>query len=151
MPDEIKKLEAIKASYSSYFYASRSFTGCMSVDDAVSDEYQRSISVEEAGCHILLEENSIQKRIDNLTDKYRLFKQVIGDMDMSKVIHGLGLYEVTNVEYQVLEAIGEVNYYLEEHRKTEERLKGFGLNEEQQAQMADVGSQLLNRIKELAL
>ena len=94
---------------------------------------------------------ALQRKIDRLKQKQRLFHLCMGCVDLSKLWRDLQLCYVTELEQQAYEAIGEVTYYLDEHRKTEERLKGFGLNEEQQTQMADVGNQLLNRIKELAL
>ncbi|MFL2129570.1 hypothetical protein [Ruoffia sp. FAM 26255] len=113
--------------------------------------YHRAETTEQIALKLWSKDIALQRKIDRLKQKQRLFQQCMGSEVLARLERDLRLFYVTELEWQAYEAIGEVEYYLEEHRKTKERLKGFGLNEEQQAQMADVGNQLLNRIKELAL
>ena len=148
--DKIQQLTEQKNKISRTYYASNSLTGCMPVCDA-EVLYHRADTPEHIALTLWAKDIALQRKIDRLKQKQRLFRQCMGCVDLSKLWRDLQLCYVTELEQQAYEAIGEVTYYLDEHRKTEERLKGFGLNEEQQAQMADVGNQLLNRIKELAL
>lgn len=148
--DQIQQLTEQKNKISRTYYASNSLTGCMPLS---RDEllYHRADTPEQIALKLWSKDIALQRKIDRLKQKQRLFHQCMGCVDLSKLWRDLQLCYVTELEQQAYEAIGEVVYYLDEHRKTEERLKVFGLNEEQQAQMADVGNQLLNRIKELAL
>ena len=148
--DQIQQLTEQKNKISRTYYASNSLTGCMPVCDT-EELYHRADTPEHIALTLWSNDMAIQRKIDRLKQKQRLFRQCMGCADLSKLWRDLQLCYVTELEQQAYEAIGEVTYYLEEHRKTEERLKGFGLNEEQQAQMAEAGNQLLNRIKELAL
>ena len=148
--DQIQELMERKNKISRTYYATNSLTGCMPLGDT-EELYHRADTPEQIALKLWSKDIALQRKIDGLKQKQRLFRQCMGCVDLSKLQHDLCLFYVTELEGQAYEAIGEVEYYLEEHRKTKERLKGFGLNEEQQAQMADVGNQLLNRIKELAL
>lgn len=148
--DQIQQLTEQKNNISRTYYASNSLTGCMPVCDT-EELYHRAETTEQIALKLWSKDIALQRKIDRLKQKQRLFYQCMGSADLSKLWRDLQLCYVTELEQQAYEAIGEVEYYIEEHRKTKERLKGFGLNEEQQAQMADVGNQLLNRIKELAL
>ena len=148
--DQIQQLTEQKSKISRAYYASNSLTGCMPVCDT-EELYHRADTPEQIALKLWSKDIAIQRKIDRLKQKQRLFHQCMGGMDLSKLRRDFRLFYVTKLEQQAYEAIGEVEYYLEEHRKTEERLKGFGLNEEQQVQMKEAGNQLLNRIKELAL
>ena len=151
LPDKIECLKLEKQLLSKQFYASRSMTGTMPIGDLEENNRNRPVSPEYGAILIADSEASLQRRIDRAERKRALFNELMPFLDVQRLVADQRLYHVTWAEYQVLEAIGEVEYFLEEHRNTEERLKGFGLNEEQQAQMKEAGNQLLNRIKELAL
>ena len=148
--DQIQQLTEQKNKISRTYYATNSLTGCMPLGET-EELYHRADTPEHIALTLWAKDIALQRKIDRLKQKQRLFHQCIGCVDLLKIQRDLQLCYVTELEQQAYEAIGEVEYYLEEHRKTEQRLKGFGLNEEQQAQMADVGNQLLSRIKELAL
>ena len=148
--DQIQQLAEQKNKISPVYYATNSLTGCMPLGET-EELYHRADTPEQIALKLWSKDIALQRRIDRLKQKQRLFHQCMGCVDLSKLEHDLRLFYVTELEQQAYKAIGEVTYYLDEHRKTEERLKGFGLNEEQQAQMADLGNKLLNRIKELAL
>lgn len=148
--EQISDLIERKLATSATYYTSHSLTGGMPLgkDESI---YHRADTPEHIALTLWSKDIALQRKIDLLKQKQRLFHQCMGCADLSKIQRDLRLFYVTELERQAYEAIGEVEYYLEEHQKTKERLKGFGLNEEQQAQMADAGNQLLNRIKELAL
>ena len=148
--DQIQQLTEQKNKISRTYYATNSLTGCMPLGET-EELYHRADTPEHIALTLWAKDIALQRKIDSLKQKQGLFHQCMGCVDLTKLERDLRLFYVTELERQAHEAIGEVEYYLEEHQKTKERLKGFGLNEEQQAQMADVGSQLLNRIKELAL
>lgn len=150
LDDQIQQLMEQKSKISRTYYATNSLTGCMPLGDT-EELYHRAETTEQIALKLWSKDIALQRKIDRLKQKQRLFHQCMGGEVLARLEHDLRLFYVTELERQAYEAIGEVEYYLEEHRKTKERLKGFGLNEEQQAQMADVGNQLLNRIKELAL
>ncbi|MFL2130429.1 hypothetical protein [Ruoffia sp. FAM 20858] len=151
LDDQIRELTKQKNKISPTFYAMNSLTGGLLISNDVEQIYHRADTPEHIALTLWSKDIALQRRIDRLKQKQRLFHQCMGCVDVSKLQRDLQLCYVTELERQAYEAIGEVAYYLDEHRKTEERVKGFGLNEEQQAQMADLGNQLLNRIKELAL
>lgn len=147
---QISDLIERKLATSATYYTSHSLTGCMPLADT-EVLYHRAETPEQIALKLWAKDIALRRKIDSLKQKQRLFQQCMGCKVLLRLGRDLTRYGVTELVYQAYEAIGEVEYYLDEHRKTEERLKGFGLNEEQQAQMADVGNQLLNRIKELAL
>ena len=150
LDDQIQEMTERKNKISRTYYATNSLTGCMPVCDT-EELYHRADAPEQIALKLWSKDIALQRKIDRLKQKQRLFHQYIGCVDLTRLWCDLQLCYVTELEQQAYEAIGEVEYYLEEHRKTEERLKGFGLNEEQQVQMKEAGNQLLNRIKELAL
>lgn len=144
--DLIKRKLAISATY----YALHSLTGGMPLgrDESI---YHRAETTEQIALKLWVKERALQRKIDRLKQKQRLFQQCMGSEVMARLGHDLRLFYVTELERQAYEAIGEVEYYLEEHQKTKERINGVGLDQEQQVQMKEAGNQLLNRIKELAL
>ena len=150
LDDQIQEMTERKNKISRTYYATNSLTGCMPLS---RDEllYHRAETTEQIALKLWSKDIALQRKIDRLKQKQRLFHQCMGGEVLARLERDLRLFYVTELERQAYEAIGEVEFYLEEHRKTEERLKGFGLNEEQQTQMADAGNKLLNRIKELAL
>lgn len=148
--DQIQQLTEQKNKISRTYYATNSLTGCMPLGET-EELYHRADTPEHIALTLWAKDIALQRKIDRLKQKQRLFRQCIGCVDLSKLQRDLQLCYITELEQQAYEAICEVAYYLEQHRKTKERLKGFGLNEEQQAQMKEAGNQLLNRIKELAL
>ncbi|MFL2131995.1 hypothetical protein [Ruoffia sp. FAM 20858] len=147
---QISDLIERKLATSATYYTSHSLTGCMPLGET-EVLYHRADTPEHIALTLWSKDIALQRKIDSLKQKQRLFQQCMGSEVLARLERDLRLFYVTELERQAYEAIGEVTYYLDEHRKTEERLKGFGLNEEQQAQMADVGNQLLSRIKELSL
>lgn len=151
LPNKIEYWQLEKQLFSRIFYAKHSMTGSMPIGDPTDEAGTRPVSPEYGAIVIADSEAIIQRKIDRASRKMALFNDLMPFLDAERLIADQQLYYVTELEYQALEAINEVEYYLTEHQKTKERLKGYGLNEEQQAQMADVGNKLLNRIKELAL
>ncbi|MBG9989004.1 hypothetical protein HZY88_08455 [Aerococcaceae bacterium DSM 111176] len=151
LPDKIECLKSKKQLISKQFYASCSMTGTMPIGDLEENNYNRSISPEYGAIVIADSEAIIQCRIDRASKKWALFNELMPFLDSQRLMADQQLYYVTELEQQALEAINEVEYYLTEHQKTKERLKGYGLDQEQQAQMKEAGNTLLNRIKELAL
>ena len=148
--DQIQQLTEQKSKISRTYYASNSLTGCMPLGET-EELYHRADTPEHIALTLWAKDIALQRKIDRLKQKQRLFQQCMGCKVFPRLERDLTRYGVTELVYQAYEAIGEVEYYLEEHQKTKERLKGFGLNEEQQVQMKEAGNQLLNRIKELAL
>ena len=151
LPDKIECLKLEKQLISKQFYVSRSMTGTMPIGDLEEHNHNRPVSPEYGAILIADSEASLQRRIDRAERKQALFNELMPFLDVQRLVTDQRLYHVTWAEYQVLEAIGEVEYYLEEHQKTKERIEGYGLDQEQQVQMKEAGNQLLNRIKELAL
>ncbi|MRI80713.1 hypothetical protein GIY11_01525 [Aerococcaceae bacterium DSM 109653] len=147
---KISELTKRKLATSATYYALHSLTGGMALGKLESI-YHRAETTEQIALKLWVKERAIQRRIDRLKQKQRLFRQCMGGIDLSKLEHDLRLFYVTELEWQAYEAIGEIEYYLEEHRKTKERINGVGLDQEQQNQMKEAGNTLLNRIKELAL
>lgn len=149
--DQIQQLTERKIKASPTFYAMTSLTGGMPINDDVEQLYHRADATEHIALMLWGKEIVLQRRIDRLKQQRSLFRQCIGCVDLSRLQRDLRLFYVTELEWQVYEAIGEVNFYLDEHRKTKERINGVGLDQEQQNQMKEAGNTLLNRIKELAL
>lgn len=147
---QISDLIERKLATSATYYALHSLTGGMPLS-RLESIYHRADTTEQIALKLWGIESALQRRIDRLKHKQRLFRQCMGCVDVSKLEHDLRLFYVTELERQAYEAIGEVEYYLEEHKKTKERINGVGLDQEQQNQMKEAGNTLLNRIKELAL
>lgn len=149
--DKIEYLKSKKQLISKQFYASRSMTGTMSIGDLAENNYNPPVSPEYGAILIADSEASLQRRIDKAERKQALFNELMPVLDVQRLVANQRLYYVTELEWQAYEAIGEVEYYLEEHQKTKERIEGYGLDQEQQVQMKEAGNTLLNRIKELSL
>lgn len=150
LDDQIQQLTERKNKISPAYYATNSLTGCMPLGET-EELYHRAETPEHIALALWSKDIAIQRKIDRLKEKQRLFHQCMGCVNLSKLEHDLRLFYVTELEWQAYEAIGEVEYYLEEHQKTKERTEGYGLDQEQQVQMKEAGNKLLNRIKELAL
>ena len=147
---QISDLIERKLATSATYYTLHSLTGGMALgrDESI---YHRADTTEQIALKLWGIESALQRRIDRLKQKQRLFQQCMGSEVIGRLERDLTRYGVTELVYQAYEAIREVEYYLEEHKKTKERINGVGLDQEQQEQMADIGGQLLRRIKELAL
>ena len=150
LDDQIQQLMEQKNKISPTYYATNSLTGCMPLGET-EELYHRADTPEHIALTLWSKDIALQRKIDSLKQKQRLFRQCMGCVDLSKLQRDLRLFYVTELEQQAYEAIGEVEYYLEEHQKAKERIEGYGLAQEQQVQMKEAGNQLLNRIKELAL
>jgi len=150
LDDRIQQLTEQKNRISPTFYALNSLTGGMPLgrDESI---YHRAETIEQIALKIWVKERAIQRKIDRLKQKRTLFRQCMGREVLGRLEHDLRLFYVTELEWQAYEAIGEVEYYLEEHQKTKNRINGVGLDKEQQNQMKEAGNTLLNRIKELSL
>ena len=147
---QISELTERKLATSATYYALHSLTGGMPLgrDESI---YHRAETTEQIALKLWAKEIAIQRKIDRLKQKQRLFQQCMGCKVFPRLERDLSRYGVTELVYQAYEAIGEVEYYLEEHQKTKKRINGVGLDQEQQVQMKEAGNTLLNRIKELAL
>lgn len=141
LDDQIQELMERKNKISRAYYASNSLTGCMPVCDT-EVLYHRAETTEQIALKLWSKDIALRREIDGLKQKQRLFRQCMGYMDVLGLQRDSQLGYVTETEQQAYEAICEVAYYLEEHRKTKERA-----NEPQQVHRI----QLLSRIKELAL
>ena len=147
---QISELTKRKLATSATYYTLHSLTGGMSLGKLESI-YHRAETPEQIALKLWAKERAIQRKITRLKQKRRLFHQYMGGEVLGRLEHDLTRYGVTELVYQAYEAISEVEYYLEEHQKTKERINGVGLDQEQQNQMKEAGNTLLNRIKELAL
>lgn len=148
-----ERMDALKferLNYSRFFYASHSFTGGMLGRDEMQ-QYNSPISPEYGAMRIISKEKMLDRRIEVCKKKIELFSEYLSSIDQQKLIEAIKLDYVTELEHQAFEAIGEIEYYLEQHYQAYQLKKYYTLNKKQQKEMDVEGNTLLNRIKELAI
>jgi hypothetical protein len=149
LDDQIQFLTEQKSRISPTFYALNSLTGGMPLS---RDEllYHRAETTEQIALKLWSKESGLQRKIDRLKQKQRLFRQCMGCVDVSKLEHDLRLFYVTELEWQAYKAIGEVEYYLEQHKQAINPIKVV-FDEEEAQRMDEIGTTFLTRLKELSL
>ena len=146
---QISDLIERKLATSATYYTLHSLTGGMPLSKSESI-YHRAETTENIIMHILEKEAVIQRKIDTLRHKQALFVQCMGGEVMGRLEQDLTSYGVTELVYQAYEAIGEVEYYLKQHKQAINPIKVV-FDEEESQQMNEIGATFLTRIKELSL
>lgn len=149
LDDRIQQLVEQKNRISPTFYALNSLTGGMPLGKLESI-YHRAETTENIIMHILEKEAVIQRKIDTLRHKQALFTQCMGSEVLARLGQDLTRYGVTELVYQAYEAIGEVEYYLEQHKQAINPIE-LVFDEEEAQRMDEIGTTFLTRIKELSL
>ena len=146
---QISDLIERKLATSATYYTLRSLTGGMPLgrDESI---YHRAETTEQIVMHILEKEAIIQRKIDTLSHKQALFIQCMGSEVMARLERDLTRYGVTELVYQAYEAIGEVEYYLQQHKQAINPIE-LVFDEEEAQRMDEIGATFLTRIKELSL
>ena len=146
---QISDLIERKLATSATYYALHSLTGGMPLDKHES-LYHRAETTEQIALKLWGIESALQRRIDRLKQKQRLFQQYMGSEVIARLEQDLSSYGVTELVYQAYEAIGEVEYYLKQHKQAINPIKVV-FDEEEAQRMDEIGTTFLTRLKELSL
>lgn len=149
LPEKIESLKLRKQSVSREFYATRSMTGTAPIGVIEAQEYAKAIRPEFGALLIIDSEEIIQRRIDRASKKWALFNELIPFLSVQRVLVDQSLHYVTETEYQVLEAIEEVEYYLKEHEKA--MRKDLTITSVENKSVKEEGAKLLDKLAEWCL
>ena len=145
LPEKIESLKLRKQSVSREFYATRTLTGTVPIGVIEAQEYAQAIRPEFGAILIIDSEEIIQRRIDRASKKWALFNELMPFLAPARVLADQRLNYVTESEYQVLEAIEEVEYYLKEHRKAKQ--KDLTVSSPQDKEVKEEGAKLLDKLQ----
>lgn len=121
LPNKIEYWQLKKQLFARIFYAKHSMTGSIPIGDPTDEAGTRPVSPEYGAIVIADSQTIIQRRIDRASKKWALFNDLMPFLDLQRLLADQQLYHVTELEYQVLEAINEVEYYLSEHNKAKRK------------------------------
>lgn len=132
LPNKIEYWQLEKQLFARIFYAKHSMTGSMPLGDPTDEAGTRPVSPEYGAIVIADSEAILQRRIDRASKKWALFNDLMPFLDADRLIADQQLYYVTELEYQALEAINEVEYYLTEQAKTKQQQRIIPLPEDRE-------------------
>lgn len=129
LPEKIEYWQLKKKLFARIFYAEHSMIGSMQIGDPTDEVGTRSISPEYGAIVIADSEAVLQRKIDRATKRLALFNDLMPFLDIQRLLEAQRIYYLTATEYQALEAINEVEYYLEEQAKAEAQQRVIPLPE----------------------
>ena len=122
LPYKIKRLEAERLESQVYAYNKQSFTGTTQYGFSV-DDYTHAINIEQFVIRLILNQESLDRQINALKLRYKLFQELLPTLDYPILKSLLKHEHLSDYEVMVYNEIQEINYYIEQHRVTERRLK----------------------------
>lgn len=122
LPYKIKRLETERLKSQLYAYSVQSFTGTSQYGFSI-DDYTHAINIEQFVIRLVLNQESLDRQINALKLRYKLFRELLPTLDYPTLKSLLKHEHLSDYEVMVYNEIQEINYYIEQHRVTERRLK----------------------------
>ena len=122
LPYKIKRLETERLESQLYAYSMQSFTGTSQYGFSI-DDYTHAINIEQFVIRLVLNQESLDRQINALKLRYKLFQELLPTLDYPTLKTLLKHEHLSDYEVMVYNEIQEINYYIEQHRVTERRLK----------------------------
>ena len=116
LPYKIKQLEMECLRTQVYAYNKQSFTGTTHYGFSV-DDYTHAINVEQFVIRLVLEQQSLNRQLEALRLRYKLFKELLPTLDYPTLKTLLKHDYLSEYEVMVFNEIQEINYYIDQHKQ----------------------------------
>ena len=120
LPYKIKRLETERLESQLYAYSMQSFTGTTQYGFSV-DDYTHAINVEQFVIRLVLEQESLDRQLEALRLRYKLFQELLPTLDYPTLKSLLKHEYLSDYEVMVYNEIQEINYYIDQHKKAEKQ------------------------------
>ena len=116
LPYKIKQLETKRLKMRIYAYNMQSFTGTSQYGFSI-DDYTHAINIEEFVIRLILDQESLNRQIEALKLRYKLFKELLPTLDYPTLKTLLKHDYLSDYEVMVYNEIQEINYYIDQHKQ----------------------------------
>ena len=116
LPYKIKRLEAVRLESQLYAYSMQSFTGTSQYGFSI-DDYTHAINVEQFVIRLVLEQESLDRQLEALRLRYKLFQELLPTLDYPTLKTLLKHDYLSDYEVMVYSEIQEINYYIDQHKQ----------------------------------
>lgn len=120
LPYKIKRLEAERLESQLYAYSMQSFTGTSQYGFSI-DDYTHAINIEQFVIRLVLNQESLDRQINALKLRYKLFQELLPTLDYPTLKSLLKHDYLSDYELMVYSEIQEINYYIDQHKKAEKQ------------------------------
>ncbi|WP_270370613.1 MULTISPECIES: hypothetical protein [Aerococcus] len=120
LPYKIKQLETKRLKMQIYAYNKQSFTGTTQYGYSIGD-YTHAINVEQFVIRLVLEQESLNRQLEALKLRYKLFKELLPTLDYPTLKTLLKHAYSSEYEVMVFNEIQEINYYIDQHKQTKKQ------------------------------
>ena len=120
LPYKIKRLEAERLESQLYAYSMQSFTGTSQYGFSI-DDYTHAINVEQFVIRLVLEQESLDRQLEALRLRYKLFQELLPTLDYPTLKTLLKHAYLSDYEVMVFNEIQEIDYYIDQHKKAEKQ------------------------------
>lgn len=115
LPYKIKQLETERLKSQIYAYNMQSFTGTTQYGYSIED-YTHAINIEQFVIRLILNQESLNRQIEALRLRYKLFKELLPTLDYPTLKTLLKHEYLSEYEVMVFNEIQEINYYIDQHK-----------------------------------
>ena len=116
LPYKIKRLEAERLESQLYAYNKQSFTGTSQYGFSI-DDYTHAINIEQFVIRLVLERESLDRRLEALKLRYKLFQELLPTLDYPTLKTLLKHAYLSDYEVMVFNEIQEIDYYIDQHKQ----------------------------------
>ena len=120
LPYKIKRLETERLESQLYAYSVQSFTGTSQYGFSI-DDYTHAINIEQFVIRLILNQESLDRQINALKLRYKLFRELLPTLDYPTLKTLLKHDYLSDYEVMVYNEIQEINYYIDQHKKAEKQ------------------------------
>ena len=120
LPYKIKRLETERLESQLYAYSMQSFTGTSQYGFSV-DDYTHAINIEQFVIRLVLDQESLDRQINALKLRYKLFQELLPTLDYPTLKSLLKHDYLSDYELMVFNEIQEIDYYIDQHKKAEKQ------------------------------
>lgn len=120
LPYKIKQLETKRLRTQLYAYNKQSFTGTTHYGFSV-DDYTHAINVEQFVIRLVLEQESLDRQLEALRLRYKLFKELLPTLDYPTLKTLLRHAYLSDYEVMVFNEIQEIDYYIDQHKQAKKQ------------------------------
>lgn len=120
--NKIKRLESKCQQHKTRAYNKHSFMGTAKYGFTI-DDYKHAINVERFVILLVMEQEALDRQLQTLRMRYKLFKAVLPTIDYPTLKTLLKHDILTNYEAMIYQERQEINYYIEQHKRTLARNK----------------------------
>lgn len=138
--NKIKRLESKCQQHKTRAYNKHSFMGTAKYGFTI-DDYKHAINVERFVILLVMEQEALDRQLQALRMRYKLFKEVLPTIDYPTLKTLLKHDILTDYEAMIYQEIQEINYYIEQHKRTlaqqqaDNEVASLDLNEDDIKQM----------------